>query len=184
MYFAVAGGSDCGADCEGMLIGFTSKQVILLAASWALFFRRPRATLPRVSVFRAVTVLFVFVLTVAYWLFYGVRVLSGTRQTYSQLVQFGVSMSDSLLFVHYGAVAMLMLRPLQPFFVVKLVRSPDGITRSYTVGQQSIQCLALHCLDQYYRDFEVYGVHDYRFFRLYVYISCTFCNIFGSKDPW
>lgn len=153
---------DCGADCEGMLIGFAFKQVILLVASWALFFHRPRATLPRVSVFRAVIVLFVFVLVVAFWLFYGVRILSGAGQSYTQLVQFGVSMTDTLLFTHYVAVVLLELRPLQPFFVVKLVRSPDGLARSYTVGQLSVQHLALHCLDRYYRDFEVrvYGHHQ------------------------
>jgi len=151
----VAGASDCGSDCEGLLIGFVFKQVVLLAASWALFFRRPRATLPRVSVFRAVIVLFIFILTVAFWLFYSVRILSDARQNYTQLVQYGVSMSDTLLFTHYVAVLMLELRPLQPLFVVKLVRSPDGMARSYTVGQLSVQHLALHCLDQYYRDFEV-----------------------------
>ena len=150
-----AGGADCGADCEGMLIGFAFKEVILLAATWALFFHRPRATLPRVSIFRALVVLFMFVLMVAFWLFYAVRIFSETSQTYSQLVQFGVSMADTLLFTHYVAVVMLELRQLQPFFVVKLVRSPDGMARSYTVGQLSVQRLALHCLDQYYRDFEV-----------------------------
>jgi len=138
-----------------MLIGFTFKEAILAAASWAVFFRRPRATLPRVSVFRALIVLLIFVVTVAFWLFYGVRILSGTSQTYTQLVQFGVSMSDTLLFTHYVAVVLLELRPLQPVFVVKLVRSPDGVARSYTVGQLSVQRLAFHCLDQYYRDFEV-----------------------------
>jgi len=154
-YHCVAGGSDCGADCEGLLIGFVFKEVILLAASWALFFRRPRATLPRVSIFRAVVVLFIFVLTVAFWLFYGVRIISETGQTYTQLVQYGVSMADTLLFTHYVTVVMLELRSLQPIFVVKLVRSPDGVARSYTVGQLSVQRLALHCLDHYYRDFEV-----------------------------
>jgi len=158
-YHCVAGGSDCGADCEGLLIGFVFKEVILLAASWALFFRRPRATLPRVSIFRAVVVLFIFVLTVAFWLFYGVRIISETGQTYTQLVQYGVSMADTLLFTHYVAVVMLELRPLQPIFVVKLVRSPDGVARSYTVGQLSVQRLALHCLDHYYRDFEVADTH-------------------------
>jgi len=138
-----------------MLIGFVFKQVILLAASWALFFRRPRATLPRVSVLRALIVLLIFILTVAFWLFYGVRLLSEATKTYTQLVQYGVSMSDALLFTHYVAVVMLELRPLQPFFVVKLMRCPDGVARSYTVGQLSVQHLALHCLDHYYRDFEV-----------------------------
>jgi len=142
-----------------MLIGFVFKEVILIAASWALFFRRPRATLPRVSVFRALVVLFLFILMVAYWLFYGVRILSETGQTYTQLVQYGVSMADTLLFTHYVAVVMLELRPLQPFFVVKLVRSPDGVARSYTVGQLSVQHLALHCLDHYYRDFEVHTIY-------------------------
>jgi len=113
-------------------------------------------------VFRAVIVLFVFVLVVAFWLFYGVRILSGAGQSYIQLVQFGVSMTNTLLFTHYVAVVLLELRPLQPFFVVKLVRSPDGLARSYTVGQLSVQHLALHCLDHYYRDFEVrvYGHHQ------------------------
>jgi vang-like len=64
----------CGPDCEGMLIGFGFKLLILAGGSWALFVRRPRTTMPRIVISRAVVLVLTFVLVFSYWLFYGVRI--------------------------------------------------------------------------------------------------------------
>lgn len=64
---------------------------------------------------------------------------------------------DALLFIHYLAVILLEVRHLQAQFAVKVTRSPDGVSRTYTVGQLSVQRLASWCLDRYYRDFETYN---------------------------
>ena len=90
--------NECKPECEGLLISFGFKLIILLIGSWALFLRRPKSTMPRIFIFRAVVLLLVFVLTVAYWLFYGVRILATHDENYPGIVAFSVSMVDCLLF--------------------------------------------------------------------------------------
>lgn len=46
-----------------------------------------------------------------------------------------MSLVDSQLFVHYLAVVLLELRHLQPCYSVRVIRSTDGETRHYNVGQ-------------------------------------------------
>lgn len=65
----------CGTACEGLFISVAFKLLILLLAVWALFFRPPRAGLPRVFVFRALLAVLVLLFVISYWLFYGVRIL-------------------------------------------------------------------------------------------------------------
>ena len=65
----------CGTACEGLFISVAFKLLILLLAVWALFFRSPRAGLPRVFVFRALLAVLVLLFVMSYWLFYGVRIL-------------------------------------------------------------------------------------------------------------
>ncbi len=79
------------------------------------------------------------VLIVAYWLFYGVRVIQQEQVDYNGVVLYAVSLVDALLFVHYIAVILLELRQLQPMYAIKVVRSPDGASKYYTVGMLSIQ---------------------------------------------
>ena len=148
---------DCGPKCEGLLISFAFKLLILLIGSWALFFRKPKSTMPRIFIFRALILFLVFVLTFAFWLFYGVRVFETTEKDYHSIVLFAVSLVDALLFIHYLAVILLEIRQLQPIYAVRIMRSPDGDNRTYNCGQLSIQRMAVWCLEQYYRDFEVYN---------------------------
>lgn len=157
----------CKPDCEGLLISFAFKLLILAMGTFALFFRQPKATMPRVFLFRAVVLFLVFVLTFAFWLFYGVRIIkeqtsartptSQSLTEYKEIVQFAVSFVDALLFIHYIAVILLEIRQLQPMFVVKVVRSPDGESKCYSIGALSIQRAAAWILEQYYRDFIVYN---------------------------
>ncbi|XP_011436082.1 vang-like protein 2 [Crassostrea angulata] len=157
----------CKPDCEGLLISFAFKLLILAMGTFALFFRQPKATMPRVFLFRAVVLFLVFVLTFAFWLFYGVRIIkeqtsartptSQSMTEYKEIVQFAVSFVDALLFIHYIAVILLEIRQLQPMFVVKVVRSPDGESKCYSIGALSIQRAAAWILEQYYRDFIVYN---------------------------
>jgi len=160
--------------CEGLLIGVAFKLLILALGSWALFVRRPKSTMPRVFVYRAVVVFLTFVLTFAYWLFFGVRIMfkeenrengvknnmeeplgQTARVDYDGVITFATSFVDALLFIHYLAVILIEVRQMQAQYVVKITRSPDGETHSYTVGQFSVQRLAVWCLEQYYKDFQV-----------------------------
>ena len=150
---------NCDPACEGLFISFTFKLLILLIGSWALFFRKPKATMPRIFIFRALILFLMFLLTFAFWLFYGVRIFEKRDEhvTYHSIVQFSGSLVDALLFIHYLAIILLEIRQLQQQYVIKVVRSPDGESKSYTVGQLSIQRLAVWVLEQYYKDFQVYN---------------------------
>ncbi|XP_077777564.1 vang-like protein 1 isoform X2 [Podarcis muralis] len=147
----------CGTACEGLFISVAFKLLILLIGTWALFFRQPKADLPRVFVFRTLILVLLFLLVFSYWLFYGVRILESKDINYQGIVQFAVSLVDALLFVHYLAIVVLELRQLQPMFTVKVVRSTDGESRYYSLGHLSIQRAALVVLENYHRDFSVYN---------------------------
>lgn len=124
----------CGAICEGLLISVSFKLLILLIGTWALFFRKQRADVPRVFVFRALLLVLIFLFVVSYWLFYGVRILDSRDQNYKDIVQYAVSLVDALLFIHYLAIVLLELRQLQPMFTLQVVRSTDGESRFYSLG--------------------------------------------------
>lgn len=124
----------CGTACEGLFISVAFKLLILLIGTWALFFRQPKANLPRLFVFRTIVLVLIFLLVFSYWLFYGVRILDSKDLSYQGIVQFAVSLLDSLLVVHYLAIVVLELRQLQPVFTVKVVRSTDGESCYYNLG--------------------------------------------------
>lgn len=147
----------CGPECDGLLISLSFKLLILLFGSWALFFRRPKVTLPRIFIYRAIVLALMIVFTFAYWLFYGVRIVEKRHDDYHSIVLFAVSLVDTLLFIHYLAVILVEVRQLSAQYFVKVVRSPDGESRCYTIGQLSIQRAAALLLEFYYRDFSIYN---------------------------
>ncbi|KFV04297.1 Vang-like 1 [Pterocles gutturalis] len=147
----------CGTACEGLFISVAFKLLILLIGTWALFFRQPKADIPRVFVFRVLLLVLIFLFVFSYWLFYGVRILDSKDTNYQGIVQYAVSLVDALLFIHYLAIVLLELRQLQPMFTVKVVRSTDGESRYYSLGHLSIQRAALVVLENYYKDFTVYN---------------------------
>ncbi|XP_043914870.1 vang-like protein 2 [Protopterus annectens] len=147
----------CGTVCEGLYISMAFKLLILFIGSWALFFRKPKAFLPRIFVFRALLLVLIFLFVVSYWLFYGVRILDPRDKNYQGIVQYAVSLVDALLFIHYLAVVLLELRQIQPQFTVKVVRSTDGASHYYSIGHLSIQQAAVWILEKYYQDFTVYN---------------------------
>lgn len=147
----------CGPKCEGLFLSYALKLIILLIGSWAVFMRKPKAILPRIFIFRAIVLFLVFVITFAFWLFYGVRIIENSEKDYYSIVLFAGSLVDGLLFIHYLTVILVEIRQLQQQYVVKILRSPDGHSQSYTVGQLSIQRLATFVLEKYYQDFPSYN---------------------------
>lgn len=155
----------CGAECKGQLVSLAFKLVILAVGAWAIFLRRPNATLPRIFLFRAAVLAFVLVCTFAYWLFYIVQVTETARAAttpeesvdYKALVAYASSLTDTLLFIHYLAVVLVEIRHLQPTYYIKIVRSPDGESKAYSIGQLSIQRAAVWVLERYYTEFSVYN---------------------------
>lgn len=68
--------------CVGLFIFNCGSLVFKLFLVSIPTFPQPRATMPRVFVFRAVVLFLVFVLTFAFWLFYGVRIVKEKQGTY------------------------------------------------------------------------------------------------------
>ncbi|KAG7454984.1 hypothetical protein MATL_G00251660 [Megalops atlanticus] len=147
----------CGTPCEGLYVSLAFKLLVLLLASWALFLRPPRASLPRFFVFRSLLMVLVFLFVASYWLFYGVRVLEPRERDYRGIVEYAASLVDALLFIQYLALVLLEIRHLQPAFCLKVIRTTDGASRFYNIGHLSIQRAAVWVLEQYYSDFPVYN---------------------------
>ncbi|KAK9879219.1 hypothetical protein WA026_004064 [Henosepilachna vigintioctopunctata] len=155
----------CGAECKGQLVSLAFKLLLLGISAWAVFLRKPTATLPRFFIFRALILILVLVCTFAYWLFYIVQVTENAQAAtsreeivdYKALVAYASSLTDTLLFILFAAVVLIEIRHLQPIYYIKIVRSPDGISKSYAVGQLSIQRTAVWVLQKYYTEFPIYN---------------------------
>eukprot|EP00095_Tigriopus_kingsejongensis_P001103 maker-scaffold497_size155254-snap-gene-0.11 protein:Tk01103 transcript:maker-scaffold497_size155254-snap-gene-0.11-mRNA-1 annotation:"vang-like protein 1" len=149
----------CNVECDGALISFSFKLVILFFGSWAVFYRPCKATMPRIFLYRSAICVIILVFTFSFWLFYAVRLGGEQRRRiqYYDVVQYATSMVDALLFVHYLAVLLIELRHETPQFYIKVVRSPDGESKSYAMGQLSIQRAAVWILEKYYTDFSIFN---------------------------
>lgn len=155
----------CNSECKGLLVSLATRMLLLALGLWALYFRRPIATMPRIFLFRSIVLLLVLISTFAYWLFYIVQVTEGTKAivegseivNYKTLVSYAITFADTLLFIHYIGVVLLEIKHLQPNYYVKIIRSPDGESRSYSIGQLSIQRAAVWILQKYYTDFTIYN---------------------------
>jgi vang-like len=147
-------------------VTLSTRQVLLGIGIWAIFMRKPIASLPRIFLFRAIIIFLVFITLFSYWLFYIVQVtesiakaiVDGTEAAnYKTLVSYAINLIDTLLFIHYVAVILLEVRHLHPTYYVKVVRSPDGEARNYAIGNFSIQRASVWILQKYYADFKIYN---------------------------
>jgi len=149
--------SHCGTPCKGSLISMAFKLLILLVASWAIFFRRQQTSMPRVFLFRALIMVLIILITLTYWLFFGIWILEPREQNYESIVSFADSFTNCLLFVHYLSLVLLELRHLQTHYLLEVIRTTDGERRFYNIGNLSIQRCSVWVLEQYYKDFPVYN---------------------------
>lgn len=147
----------CGYDCDGVFISFAVKELLLVIAIWALYFRRSRATMPRIFVLRVGMMLLGFVVIVCFWLFYGLRIIAKQTSQFSDILRFAVNFTDTMLFLHYASLVVLWVRQTDPLFTLKVIRSTDGESKFYNIGPLSIQRTAAFVLEQYYKDFPEYN---------------------------
>ncbi|XP_078049103.1 strabismus domain-containing protein Vang [Augochlora pura] len=154
----------CNAECKGQLLGLAFKLVLLGIGSWAVFLHSRNATMPRIFLFRAGVLLLTTLCICTYWLFYVVQVTESAKTAangeiteYKNLVNYAGTLADTLLFIHYIAILLIEIRHQQPMFYLKVVRSPDGVSRSYAIGQLSIQRAAVWVLERYYTEFPIYN---------------------------
>jgi vang-like len=155
--------SNCGIECESLLISIAFKLFILLIGTWAVFCRVPQASLPRIYEVRSLLIVLLVMLNISYWFFYSVRILDSSSSinssgdSYQHVLQFTIFYVDLLLVLFFISVCLLEIKPLKSKYVIKMVRSPDGEQCEYTLGEMSIQRAAAWLLEQYYKDFGVYN---------------------------
>jgi len=149
----------CNVECDGVFISFAFKMLILLVGSWAVFYKKPRTFLPRIQMIRALVSALLFLFICTFWLFYVVKLKEQRKKLqYPQIVDFASQFLNTLLAIHYLAVLVLELRHEgQPTFLVKVLRSPDGESKSFPMGHQSIQSASGKVLDMYYANFPIYN---------------------------
>lgn len=152
---------ECGPECDGYLISFIFKLTILLLCSWAVFCHKPRAILPQIHTYRAIIMALLILLIITYWLFYSERIydrrFNDYELTYENVVQFTVPFVDLLLWIHFAAIILIYWKHKQIYYQAKVIRSPDGESRTYNVGDLCIQTAAVMILDKYYKDFSIYN---------------------------
>ena len=148
----------CGVECDGLLVALAFKLFILVIGTWGVFYRSTRATLPRIHIYRALVCLLIVVFLISFWLFYASHILQEAELVdYLGLVQFASHLVDSLLFVHYLALILIELRHKNAQYYVKVLRSPDGESKGFAIGQMSVQRAASWILDKYYTEFPIYN---------------------------
>ncbi|XP_040581084.1 vang-like protein 2 [Lepeophtheirus salmonis] len=150
----------CRIECDGLLVSMSFKLLALILGTWGVFYRRSRSTLPRIRVYRALVSILILLFIISFWLFYSVHLLEEDKDEsirYGSLVRFAMNLVDSLLFVHYSAVILMEIRHRQPAYFIKIVRSPDGESHCYPIGELSVQRAAAWVLEKYYTDFTIYN---------------------------
>ena len=55
----------CGVECDGILVSLSFKLFVLLIGTWAVFYRNPRSTLPRIHIYRSLVCLLILVFLVS-----------------------------------------------------------------------------------------------------------------------
>lgn len=156
--------SDCSSsECDGPLISFVVRLIMLALAHWAIFFRAQTASLPRLDIQRCLLVSLAALLTCAYWLFFAFRVFdkryNDFELQYVTILQFALSMLDALVLLHYLALVLLELRARKKTYCLKVVRSPDGASHYYSCGSLSIQKCAQLVLEKYHRHFRHFDAY-------------------------
>ncbi|KAL5108453.1 Vang-like protein 1 [Taenia crassiceps] len=152
----------CDHTCEGHLIGMAVKLALLGLGTWILtaphcpILNGSRKVYPRVRLWRSLFLCLIFVILFAFWLFYSVRILQPRRRDYGSIVLFSNSLSDALLFLNFSGIALLEFQRLRSQYAVHVVRSPDGASKTYRLGEMSLQKAALEILQMYMVDFTVY----------------------------
>ena len=149
--------TECGLECEAILIGIAFKMFLLFFSCCILFGGRKNDRLPRLYEMRLILIFLLLIMTFSFWLFYGVRIIDNKLQDYHKILQFAASYVDVLLIMFVISVFIIEMRHLRPQYVVRIVRSPDGQQNEYLIGKMSIQRAALWILEQYYKDFNVYN---------------------------
>lgn len=144
--------------CEGMYIGISVKEIVLLVGLWALYVRPTKSFLPRLNIFKVGMMVLVYIVIICFWLFFAIKVIGGKKSRRpDDIASFAISFMDCMLVLHYLALLLMWIRREEKVFTISVIRNVDGMRKYYNIGQCSIQKAALFVLEQYYIDFTEYN---------------------------
>ena len=142
----------CGVGCEGLQVSFSFKIVILAVGSWALLYKQKPASLPRPEISSLLIGVSLTMFVVSSWTVYILNYLQDMRSIqYESVLTFSSGVLNTLLCFHY--LAIILLRIVQPTFVLHILRSPDSDSRSIHISTVSVQQAASLALSSYYTQF-------------------------------
>ena len=160
------------------LIPILFKMILLLVGTLTLLYRRRNVTcLPLVQFHQLCLSILLLLILCTYWFYYIFQFLLPIVEKYDRILSMTSSYVDLLLVDLFLTVLVLEIRWFYPRWIVKVVRSPDGQTRQYTIGllshlflrvkplnriifrlgSMSIQEASVYLLEQYYKDFPVFN---------------------------
>jgi vang-like len=112
------------------------KLLLLFIGTLLLLYRRRNTTyLPRIHLYKMYFFILLTMIILAYWLYYVFKLLLPKVEKYEKILSMTSTYEDLLLFLLLLVVLVLEVKWLYPKWIVKVVRSPDGQTRQYTIGK-------------------------------------------------
>ena len=134
------------------------KEILLLIGTLALLYRRRNHSfLPRIHLQKLVLMIILTLIIGTFWSFYIWTIFRLDVEKFDEILSLTSMYEDLLLFLLIISVLIIEIKWFYPRWIVKVVRSPDGQTRQYTIGSVSIQEAAIYLLEQYYKDFPVFN---------------------------
>jgi vang-like len=111
------------------------KLIFLFFATILLLYRRRNITyLPRIHIQKTCLIIILLILILVYWFYYIFKLLKPKLDKYERILSMTSTYEDLLLFLLIISICILEIKWLYPKWIVKIVRSPDGQTKQYTIG--------------------------------------------------
>ena len=121
-----------------LTLAITFKLIILFLGAFLLLYRRrKKAYLPRIHLQKTCLIIILLSLILVYWFYYIFKLLKPNVDKYERILFMTSAYEDLLLFLLIISIFILEIKWLYPRWIVKVVRSPDGQARRYTVGRPS-----------------------------------------------
>ena len=122
-------------DDHTLLLTIVFKFLFLLFGTLLLLYRRRNTIyVPRIHVQKMFFTIILTIIIVTYWLYYIFKLIQPNIEKYEKILTMTSTYEDILLFLLLLTGFVLEIKWLYPKWIVKVVRSPDGQTRQYTIG--------------------------------------------------
>jgi vang-like len=120
-----------------LLLTIIFKIFLLFIGTLLLLYRRRNTIyLPRIHIQKIFFLIVLISIVFTYWLYYIFKLLQSNYIKYDYILSITSTYEDLLLFLLLLTAITLEIKWLYPKWIVKIVRSPDGQTRQYTIGKK------------------------------------------------